>query len=87
MNLHSMLESVTRHITPDGVGHVADISAKAVGVPVTGLMIYGVDVSDYVLVGTAVLVTVSLIKLAHTTTLSTIKTVKRLRQRWLNRKR
>lgn len=71
----------------DQVGQVVDVSAKLTGVPVAGLVFMGIDVEKYVLYGTAVLVTVSLIKLGHTTLIKLVSTYKSVRQRLRNRKR
>lgn len=50
----------------DLVGHVVDSASVATGVPVTVVtVIYGVPLESFIMYGTAVLVTVSLLKLVH----------------------
>ena len=77
MNFHMMSESV---------GHVADAGAKLVGVPVATFIFLGVDVQIYIMYGTAILDTVSLMKLAHNTGKKIYSTYKSVRQRFRDRK-
>jgi len=51
----------------EATGQVSDVGAKVVGVPVTVATYAGVAIQDYIMYGTAILITVSLVKLAITT--------------------
>lgn len=54
------------HSNAELVGNVVDTGSVATGIPVTvATVFYGIPVEQYIMYGTAVLVTVSLIKLVH----------------------